>query len=100
MNMILITILFLGFCTVSRAAEPLCPVCNKKTFEVTTQKDDPSKPSKNIDVWNRSVCATLSYGKGSYICMNDGYAYDASLKTWKLKLNDRDGFAHPLVAGV
>ena len=77
-----------------------CPVCHRAAVEVTTQKDDLSKPSKNMEVWNRSSCANLFYGDGSYICMKDGYAFEASLKTWNLSLSDRDGFVLPLAESI
>lgn len=77
-----------------------CPVCDKATQPISAQKDDLSKPSKNMDVWNRSSCANLSYGDGSYICMEDGYAFESSFKTWNLTLSDPKGFAHPLVTSI
>lgn len=77
-------------------ADDLCPVCQTKLVDITTQKDDESKPSKNLEVWNRSSCSNPFFGKGSLFCLRDGYAYEDQLKRWELSLLDRDGFAYPL----
>jgi hypothetical protein len=82
------------------SATDLCPVCHGAVVEVTKQKDDLSKPSKNMDVWNRSSCGNPFSGDGSYICMKDGYAFVVSLNTWNLSLSDRDGFALPLAKSI
>lgn len=94
-------ILGLLFATVSlaRAAEP-CPVCHGKAVETSTVIDDESKPSRNLSVWNRSICLNPFYGKGSVICLRDAYAYDPQLKYWALTLADRDSFAHKLVVAI
>ncbi len=73
-------------------ADLSCPVCKGKVVDTQSQKDDRAKPSRNLDVWNRSSCGNPLYHKGSFICLNGGYAYEPSLKTWNLSLNIRDGF--------
>ena len=73
-----------------------CPICEGELVDVTQQKDDQSKPSRNLAVWNRSVCANPFFHEGSLICLRDGYAYEFQLEHWELSLEDRDGFAHPL----
>jgi len=77
-------------------AEDRCPVCQGALLDVTKQQDDRSKPSINLAVWNRSFCGNGLFGSGSTICPRDGYAYEANLKRWKLSLEDRDSFKHPL----
>ena len=55
-----------------------------------TVKDDESKPSKNITIWNRSICGNFhSYNQ---ICKNDFYAYSSSDEKWILTLDNKDGF--------
>lgn len=93
-------LILIGCCGLAMAVELSCPVCDGAVVEVATQKDDRSKPSKNLAVWNRSSCGNPFYGKGSYICPQDGYAYEAGFKTWNLCLNDRDKFPHPLAKSV
>jgi hypothetical protein len=90
------TIISYVILTVSVCADELCPVCQSILVDVTTQVDDKSKPSKNLSVWNRSICANPFFHKGSLICPRDGYAYEAQLKQWKLSLESRDSFAYPL----
>lgn len=100
MKTILPILIFIACGRLGIAAESQCPVCDGTTVEVTTQNDDRSKPSKNLAVWNRSSCGNPFYGKGSFICPKDGYAYEASFKTWNLSLNDRDRFSYPLAKSV
>ena len=96
-----LSILLLLFLSVVASYAGLkCPVCRAAAVDTTSQKDDLSKPSKNLEVWNRSICANPFYGKGSYICPKDGYAYEAGFKTWNLSLNDHDRFAHALAGGI
>lgn len=93
----IVTILGLGItCGFGADEKVACPVCQKQAVEIATQKDDTSKPSRNLRVWNRSICANLSFGEGSFICPIDGYAYEAQLKHWELSQENRDSFAHPL----
>jgi len=56
-------------------------------------QDDPSKPSRNIAMWNRSSCGNLLFGPGATICPHDWYAYSAELEKWELSLEDPKGFA-------
>ena len=100
MKAILTLFLLLVSSTAAVSAEHLCPVCEQAAVKISQQKDDHSKPSKNLAVWNRSSCANPFYGTGSYICATGGYAFEAGFKTWKLSLNDRDQFAHPLTRSI
>ncbi len=82
-------------------ALPDCPVCGTETLLVSEQKDDTSKPSRNISVWNRSMCGNSMFKGDSSICPKDHYAYDASMmKWWILGLESKDGFALPLEESV
>src|ERR1043166_7317953 len=95
MKTVIFLALLLGTITTSSAAVS-CPICGRQTVDVTTQQDDLSKPSVNLCVWNRSMCANEFYGKGSLICPHDHYAYEAQLKTWNKSVQDRDAFPLPL----
>ena len=70
-----------------------CPVCGRAVVPVEQVKDDVSKPSRNIAVWNRSSCGNLLLCDGSLICTHDWYAYSSVLKRWELSLEDPNGFA-------
>lgn len=100
MKSVLAIFLLFVSCAFTSCASDLCPVCQHVTVDVNAQKDDHSKPSKNLAVWNRSICANPFYSKGSLICTKDGYAYEAGFKTWNLRLNDRDGFGLPLTRSI
>ena len=78
-----------------------CPICKGKLVEISKQKDDRSKPSKNVSVWNRSSCANMMFGQGSLICLKDNYAFDATwMKNWELSLFNKDGFSIALHQGI
>ena len=48
-----------------------CIACKEKCTQTMEVKDDTSKPSKNITIWNRSMCPNFhSYG---FICTKDFY---------------------------
>jgi hypothetical protein len=82
-------------------ALPNCPICGTETLLVSEQKDDTSKPSRNISVWNRSMCGNSMFKGESSICPKDDYAYDASMmKWWMLSLENKDGFSLPLKNSV
>jgi len=90
--------LFVANCTY---ALPDCPVCGTETLLVSEQNDDTSKPSRNISVWNRSMCGSSMFKGDSSICPKDHYAFDASMmKWWILALENKDGFALPLEKAV
>ena len=49
----LLTCLLLGTWSFVAAAEPqICPVCGRGVVAVEQVKDDASKPSRNLGVWN------------------------------------------------
>jgi hypothetical protein len=94
MSRILLTCLLLGTWSFVVAAEPqICPVCGRGVTPMEQMKDDVSKPSRNLAVWNRSSCGNPLFGPGSTICPHDWYAYSAFLKKWELSLEDPKGFA-------
>lgn len=91
---LLLTCLLLGIWSLVAAAEPqICPVCGRGVVAVEKVKDDDSKPSRNLDVWNRSSCGNPLFGPGSTICPHDWYAYSAFMNKWELSLEDPKGFA-------
>lgn len=78
----------------AKANQTSCPICKGDLVDITKQKDDKTKPSRNLSVWNRSNCGNPFYGKGSLICLKDNYAYDAKhIKKWTLSITNKDNFA-------
>lgn len=78
----------------------ICPLCGGPVVPVEQISDELEKPSRNISVWNRSICANQFFGSGSVICTRDWYAYSPKLKKWELSLNDASGFAVELDARI
>ena len=70
-----------------------CAVCGGPVTAIELTKDDASKPSRNLDVWNRSGCGNLLFGPEAVICLRDGYAYSPGMKKWGLSLENPVGFA-------
>jgi hypothetical protein len=73
-----------------------CALCGAPTISIGTIEDDRSRPSRNIAVWNRSMCGNLFYGTGSAICSRCWQAYSTPLRRWQLGLDDPSGFYLPL----
>lgn len=93
MKSVPICVLLFTIAAAACAEPPSCPVCGGAVVAVERVKDDVSKPSRNLDVWNRSSCGNLLFGPGSMICPHDWYAYSALSKKWELSLEDPEGFA-------
>ena len=98
MNSIFTLILLIAASCAAVASDRLCPVCNQIVVPKSTQKDDLSKPSKNLAVWSRSHSGDVE--DGIFICIKDSYAFDTTSMKWSLLLSDRDGFAYPLTKAI
>jgi len=96
---LLIAILLL--CSVHRSsAADACPVCGGKLTTVGTVTDDRTKPSKNISVWNRSICANMFYDDASVICTQCWLSYSKQFQRWERSSELPDSFRRPLSAGI
>jgi hypothetical protein len=73
-----------------------CPVCGGKLARAGSLNDDTTAPSRNICVWNRSICGNLLYGPDSVVCTRCWYARSPQLRQWERRLGDPDGFRQPL----
>jgi hypothetical protein len=62
--------------------------------------DDPSKPSLNLSVWNRSSCGNLLYGDDSVICERCRQAYSTTMQSWERSSELPDSFQRPLGEGI
>jgi hypothetical protein len=93
MKSVLVYLPLFTFAACARTEPQRCPVCGGAVVAVEQVQDDVSKPSRNLDVWNRSSCGNLLFGPGSTICLHDWYAYSAFSKKWELSLEDPKGFA-------
>ncbi len=73
-----------------------CPVCGGWLVSAAKLSDDTTRPSRNLCVWNRSICANLFYGPGSVICTRCWYAHSPRSRRWERSIAYSDGFYHPL----
>lgn len=78
----------------------MCPLCSGTLAKVGDIKDDPSKPSKNIAVWNRSMCGNLYYGKDSVICTHCWHSYSKQFAYWERSSELPDSFRPALSAAI
>jgi hypothetical protein len=103
----LLPLLFLAGCTttvqnssnnVTSIPDPpkFCAVCGAPTVPIGTIHDDPTRPSPNLSVWNRSICANVLFGPNSSICTRCQHAYSPMMQRWMLALKDPNGFLKPL----
>lgn len=74
----------------------VCGVCGGPVAEVSSIMDDTSKPSRNLSVWNRSICANLLYGAESRICTRCWHAWSSVSGAWSRALEDPREFQKPL----
>ena len=91
-----IMILFIITSLLTISAAEICPFCKLKTIEISTIHDDINIPSKNLCVWNRSMCGNLSYPNNSNICGKCWFSYNSSLKLWEKSVEDKKAFVNPL----
>src|SRR5438067_1217833 len=74
----------------------VCALCGAPTIATGAIEDDVSRPSKNLSVWNRSICGNPLYRPDAPICTRCWHAYSPTLKSWSLSLPDPNRFRQPL----
>src|SRR6188474_2370597 len=72
----------------------VCPICSGKLVRIGTLKDDPSKPSKNYDAWNRSMCALLPPPDDAF-CTRCWRTYSQNSEKWMRSSDDLASFYRP-----
>jgi len=90
---------FLLVSSVSALAYDPCPVCGGRVVIVDKLKDDLSKPSRNIEIWNRSMCANLLLG-GALACTRCWMCSYWFEEKWKRMSEVPDSFIPPLSKAV
>lgn len=73
-----------------------CPACHGPVVPVDTLIDDALRPSRNLAVWNRSICGNLFFGGSAPYCTACNYAYSPVLSGWMLSSEDRSAFRRSL----
>ncbi|EDM25985.1 hypothetical protein LNTAR_19347 [Lentisphaera araneosa HTCC2155] len=95
-TLLIIFISLLGFASDKQVIR--CIACKEICSQTIDIKDDISKPSKNITIWNRSMCPNFhSYG---FICPKDFYAYSSYEKQWNLSTVNKDAFTIKLNSSI
>ena len=77
-----------------------CPMCGARTVKLATVADDTNAPSKNLRVWNRSICANLLYGPDSDICTRCWHAHSITSGNWERASELPASFQRPLRAVI
>jgi hypothetical protein len=77
-----------------------CPFCGGKLTKVGSVTDDRSKPSRNVAVWNRSICGNMFYNNDSIICTKCWQAHPYFLPYWERSSEAADSFRRPLAADI
>ena len=84
----------------SKEPPKACGVCNSPVVSIASLTDDQSRPSKNIAVWNRSICGNWWYSDGSLICTRCFHAYSPQLSIWERSLENPNDFEIALYAAI
>ncbi|HSI62246.1 MAG TPA: hypothetical protein VLE43_03985 [Candidatus Saccharimonadia bacterium] len=88
------------FCaSVALAVDP-CAYCGGKITHVGAITDDRAQPSKNLAVWNRSICANPFYGEDSLICTKCWLSFSKDFGYWERKSNQPDSFHRALTPEI
>ena len=79
-----------------------CPVCGGNLTVVGAIKDDTSRPSINLEVWNRSYHGYISepFSSNSQFCKKCHFAYDEISMKWRRASEAPDSFFVPLLPVV
>jgi hypothetical protein len=79
-------------CTPSR----VCPLCGGKLLSVGNFTDDQSKPSLNIEVWNRAFDEVPQFAPDAPMCSRCLHAYREDERVWKRASELPTSFRRPL----
>jgi hypothetical protein len=77
-----------------------CADCGGTLAKVGAVHDDTEKPSKNLKVWNRSICGNPFYGPDSVICTDCWLSYSELLDRWERSSALPDSFRRPLSKAI
>ena len=79
--------------------ERTCPLCGGKLTFVAAVKDNPSGPSVNLEVWNRSYHGEIAepFSKSSFFCQTCYFAYEETSMKWLRSSEVPDSFQIPLL---
>ena len=72
-----------------------CPICGGKVTTSESVKDDLRNPSRNLEIWNRSMCAMLP-PDGSLVCTRCWFLNKWDENVWRRSSHLPDTFFRPL----
>jgi hypothetical protein len=73
-----------------------CPICDGLLIPAHRIALEPNQPSKNVSVWNGSICGNLIFGADSPVCSQCWHAYSVTLNKWLRSSELPDTFYRPL----
>ncbi|HEV7402361.1 MAG TPA: hypothetical protein VGO11_05520 [Chthoniobacteraceae bacterium] len=77
-----------------------CPLCGGKLAKISSLRDNPSKPSRNLAVWNRSVCGNLGVSAKDVMCTRCAIAHFYFDQQWRRSSELPASFWHPLADSI
>jgi len=78
-------------------AAKLCPLCGGRLVKAVSVKDDTNKPSKNMEIWNRSICLNPRYNDEAVICTQCWLSFSPGWsEAWERCSELPDSFRYPL----
>jgi hypothetical protein len=77
-----------------------CPICGGRIVKMGTVTDDTNLPSRNLCIWNRSICANPFYGPDSAICTRCWHAHRALTGNWERACESPASFQKPLSSAI
>lgn len=88
--------------TLSGAAQTNCPVCHGILVTAGSLVDDETKPSRNIDLWNRSYHAAFwpFFSAASLVCSRCFLAFREGDEKWVRSSEELRSFHVPLLPAI
>ena len=79
-----------------------CPICGGKLVEAGSLKDDESKPSRNIELWNRSYHGAFwpFYNERLQICSRCYVVFNTTTNKWTRASEEPNSFLVPLQRSI
>ena len=78
----------------------ICPLCGGKLLTVGSFKDDRSKPSLNIEVWNRASDEIPQFVADDPMCSRCFHAFRGRDQTWVRASEIANSFLRPLSPAI
>ncbi len=77
-----------------------CPICGGRLVKTAAITDDRNAASRNLCVWNRSVCANMLHGPDSVICTHCWHARSERVDKWERASESIAVFQKPLSPAI